>query len=173
MQVLERGGRGPGPAGLGRSTDRGRVSSSHGAGESGVGGLAALRPGSKLTGLRAAAECWGALSAAAPSWSTTRSTWSTPAPQRTSTWSSRAAPAPAQRGLGIADAASFGEDWTGDARRPMPGAGLARGGRRGGRTSSALAPLSASVSAPLCLQICPPLFTLGSEMGGVWRTARL
>lgn len=49
----------------------------------------------------------GAASPAAPSWSTTRSTWSTPAPQRTSTWSSCPHSAPGAVWRGTSEAAAL------------------------------------------------------------------
>lgn len=127
----------------------------------------------------------GAVSPAGPSWSTTRSTWSTPAPQRTSTWSSRPHSEPGATWRGTSEAAGFGKDWIGGMwdlpSRESRGLslltpqGLQREScvpRFPSDLLSLCVPPSSVCLCPPCLQTRPSALHLGSELGGVWRKAR-
>lgn len=91
---------------------------------------------------------------AAPSWSTTSSTWSTPAPQRTSIWSSRPPPSCCRgRRAGRLSRShrGFGKNWIGGAWEPTSGSFLRapQGPQERGVLSTF--PLTRSFS------LCPPL----------------
>lgn len=88
------------------------------------------------------------------------------APQRTSTWSSLRGSCPRTAGPGHRRGHQLrqGLDW-GRVAPDSRGWPCSRGPQGRARLHSALTPLSASVSAPLCLQILPSALSLGVRDG--------